>query len=132
MRIQQARADAFAAALDLGNDIPICHACLSFVSFAVDDGDPKEIARQTRRMTPILWAEGLAEPALEAVRHACDLGVRDACAAFADLEQNGGRSWAARAIVRRLAEELARRARTELELISRTRDRLLLAPPEQN
>jgi len=130
--IQPARADALAAALDLSDDIPVCEACLSFVSFALDDGDPSEIAGQTRRMTPILWAEGLAEPALAAVRRASDLGVRDAQAGLADLEQNGGRSWAARSIVRRLAAELSRRARTELELMALTRDRLRLAPPEQN
>ena len=130
--MQQARADALAAALDLDPDLPICCACLSFVSFALDDGDPSEIRRQTRRMTPFLWAEGLAEPALAAVQRASDLGVRDAQAGLADLERNGGRSWVARAIVRRLAAELSRRARTELELLERARDRLRLAPPDQN
>ena len=132
VRIPQARADALAAALDLGLDIPVCHACLSFVSFALDDGDPKEIARETRRMTPILWAEGLAEPALAAVQHASDFGVADARAGLADLERNGGRSWVARAIVRRLADELSRRTRTELHLWALTRERLRAAPPEWN
>jgi hypothetical protein len=132
MRIQQVRADALAAALDLGDDIPVCCACLSFVSFALDEGDASEIARQTRRMTPVLWAEGLEEPALAAVRRASDLGIRDAQAGLADLERSGGRSWVARAIVRRLAAELSRRTRIELEVLALSRDRLRLAPPEQN
>jgi hypothetical protein len=132
VRIQQARADALAAALDLGPDIPVCHACLSFVSFALDDGDRAEIARQARRMTPVLWAEGLAEPALAAVERARDLGVPDAQAGLADLERSGGRSSIARAIVLRLADELSRRTRIELEVLALSRDRLPLAPPEQN
>src|SRR3954470_2787920 len=98
MRIPQARADALAAALDLGPDIPVCHACLSFVSFALDDGDRAEIALQTRRMTPVLWAEGLAEPALAAVERAKDLGVPDAQAGLADLERSGGGRADARAL----------------------------------
>jgi hypothetical protein len=52
-----------------------------------------------RRMTPNLWEDGLAEPAFAA-----------------DLERNGGKSSVARAIVRRLAEELSRRAREEMHL----------------
>ena len=83
-------------------------------------------------MTPVLWAEGLAEPALAAVRRARDRGVPDAHAALADLERNGGRSSVARAIVRHLAEELTRRTRTELQLEALARDRLRLAPPELN
>ncbi len=58
-------------------------------------------------MTPDLWGDGLAEPALAAVRRACD-------------------------IVRRLAEELSRRARTELRLAALRRERLPPAAPELN
>jgi hypothetical protein len=118
--------------LDLDLDSGICHACLSFVSFALDKGDPREIARELRRMTPELWADGLAEPALSAVRRACEIGVPDAEAALADLERRGGRSSVARAIVRRLAEELSRRAHTTMRLETAARDRLHLAPPELN
>jgi len=116
--------------LDLDLNAGICHACLSFVSFALDDGDPVEAARQVRRMTPDLWDDGLAEPALAAVRRACEVGAPDAEAALADLERRGGRSSVARSIVRRLAEELSRRARTEMRLEALARDRLRLAPPE--
>lgn len=130
--LPQPRADALATLLALDLDAGICHACLSFVSFALDEGDPVEIARQIRRMTPDLWDDGLAEPALAAVRRACELGVPDAEAALADLERHCGRSSVARAIVRRLAEELSRRVRTEMRLEGLARDRLRLAPPELN
>jgi hypothetical protein len=130
--LPQPRADALVAKLDLDLDAGICHACLSFVSLALDEGDPAEIARQIRRMTPDLWSDGLAEPALAAVRRACELGVPDADAALADLEGQGGRSSLARSIVRRLAEDLSRRTRTEMRLETLARDRLRVAPPELN
>jgi hypothetical protein len=121
-----------AARLDVDLDAPICCACLSFVSFALDDGDPAEIVRQTRRVTADLWHEGLAEVALGAVRRACDRGIPDADAALADLERNAGRNPVARSIVRRLAQELSRRTRAETRLHAMARDRLRLAPPELN
>ncbi len=130
--LPQPRADVLTTMLDLDLDAGICHACLSFVSFALDEGDPLEIARQIRRMTPDLWDDGLAGPALAAVRHVCELGVPDAEAALADLERHRGRSSVARSIVRRLADELSRRARTEMRLETLARDRLRLAAPELN
>lgn len=130
--LPQPRADALATMLDLDLDAGICHACLSFVSLALDGGDPVEIARQIRRMTPDLWDDGLAGPAVAAVRRACELGVPDAEAALADLERYCGRSSVARSIVRRLAEELSRRVRTEMRLEALARERLRLAPPELN
>jgi hypothetical protein len=121
-----------AGELDIDLDIGICHACLSVVSFALDDGNPAEIRRRIRRMTPNLWADGLAEPALAAVRRAAARGVSDAAAALIELEQNGGASSVARAIVRRLAEELSRRTRTELYLATVARQRFPSARPESN
>jgi hypothetical protein len=133
MPLSKKRADELAAKLDLDvSTIGICHACLSFVSFAIDDGIPSKIAGETRRMTPDLWAEGLREPALVAVRRARDEGVRDADAALEELESLGSRSGVARAIVRRLAADLTRRTRIELRLEALARPRLSLAPPEQN
>jgi hypothetical protein len=126
------RADALATMLDLDLDAGICRACLSFVSAALDGGDDAEIARQIRRLTPALWSDGLAEPALAAVRRACDLGVGDAEDALADLERRRGRSSVAHAIVRRLAEELCRRVRMEMRIETVARERLRLAPPELN
>ena len=126
------RADSLAAKLEVDLDGGICHACLSFVSFALDSGDEAEVARETRRMTPYLWEDGLAEPALTAVRRACERGVTDADAALTDLEQKGGRSSVARSIVLRLAGELSRRTRTQLRVEALARDRLPLASPELN
>ena len=95
---------------DLGLDvdrIPICQACLSFVSMSLEDA--KEARHWAFRMTPNLWEEGLREPALEAVRR---LGDR---AALADLEANGGRSKTARAIVMHLARQQEERARRRIQ-----------------
>jgi len=125
------RADAVARELDVGLDVGICHACLCFVTFALDDS-PAALSGQVRRMTPILWSEGLAEPALAAARRACDRGIRDAHAALVDLEEHGGRSATARAIVRRLAAELARRARMEMHLEATRRERPSAAQPYLN
>jgi hypothetical protein len=64
-------ADRIARKLDLDvDDIGICHACLSFVSFAIDEGNVREIKRWTNRMTPDLWADGLEQPARLALRRA--------------------------------------------------------------
>jgi hypothetical protein len=105
-----ARAAALVARLDLDLDDGICHACLSFVSFAIDRGDEREVTRWVRRMTPDLWDDGLDVQALEAARKARDAGMADSEQALADLEGRGRRSVVARVIVRRLAGELAERA----------------------
>jgi hypothetical protein len=131
-RLSRGRADALAAELDIGLDVGICYACLSFVSCALQRGDPVEIARETRSVTRDLWAEGLADPALTAAERACARGLPGAQEALADLEVNGGRSPVARAIVRRLAAELLRRMQRETRLEALARDRLGRAPPELN
>ena len=78
MGLSTDRAAVIAAQLALDLDDGICHACLCFVSFAVDDGDEREIRRQVRQMTPDLWADGLDAQALAAVRKAREAGVADA------------------------------------------------------
>ncbi|MDE3025959.1 MAG: hypothetical protein KGI93_10360 [Acidobacteriota bacterium] len=83
--------------------IPICQACLSFVSMSLDD--PDEAAHWCFEMTPALWEEGLREPALGAVRRSGDAD------ALADLEAGGGRSKTARAIVMELARQQDERAK---------------------
>ena len=110
----------------------ICLACLSIVAFALDDCDRHEIQGRLMQMTVPLWEEGLAEPAIAAVREACDRGVRDAPAALADLERNGGRTPIARAIVLCLARQLRRRARVEAQLAKLARERLESTLPELN
>ena len=131
MLLSTTRAAALVAELDLSL-AGVCLACLSFVSFAVEDGDEREVGRQVRAMTPDLWADGLDVQALAAVRAACGRGVRDGPEALAELEAHGARSAVARAIVLRLAEQLATRSSTELRLEDIARPRLPLAPPELN
>jgi hypothetical protein len=127
------RARAFADRLEVDvSTTRICYACLSFVSFPLADGDEKEALSWARRLTPDLWGEGLREYALATVRAARDAGVRDGQAALADLEERGFRSAVARALVLRLADDLARRTRTEMTLEQAARPRLALAPPELN
>lgn len=128
----RAQAERLAAELDIGLEIPICHACLSFVSLALDGGDPVDVAREARYITPYLWVEGLSEPALEAVREAVDRGVRYASAGLADLEHRGGRSSLARAIVVRLAAELSRRMHMQARLVAESRERRPPAAPQLN
>lgn len=101
--------DEVARQLDLDvDDIAICHACLSFVSFALDSGDKREITRATNKITPDLWAEGLETPVRMALTRA------GADEALAEVERNGPYSRVVRAIVRRLAADLSERARGDL------------------
>ena len=110
-----AEADAVAAALELDvDDLAICHACLSFVSFAIDSGDDHEVACTITRIAPDLWAEGLAQPVRMALERAGKRGVANAAEAIASIDRNGPRSPVARAIVRRLAAELSARAQGDL------------------
>ena len=106
----QGRGIASELDLDL-DDIGICLACLSFVSMAIDHGDEREIRGELIRMTPDLWAEGLALPARLALQRARKQGVAGAEAALADIETRGGRSLVAQAIVYRLAADLSARAK---------------------
>jgi hypothetical protein len=133
MRLNLGKVVPVAAALDLDLDTtPICLACLSNVSAGVRKGDERDARSWARRMTPSIWDEGLAEPALDALEKASADGVRLADACLADLVARGGRSVVARAIVLRLAAELAERERITWELHEASRQRLELAPPEWN
>lgn len=133
VRLRLGQLATFAAGLDLDLDrLPVCLACLSFVSAGLREGDERDARSWARRMTPFIWEEGLDEPALQAVREAQLAGVRLADHCLADLEARGGRSVVARAIVLRLAAELAERERIHFELLQRSRPQLLSAPPEWN
>jgi len=102
------RADTLADMIEVDLDASVCHACLSFVSFAIDRGDAAEIAREVRRMTPDLWADGLSAQILDAVKRASACNVEGAEAALVDLRRNGA---ASRDRTRRRAEA-RRRAST--------------------
>lgn len=126
------RADRFVDQLELTLK-GVCLACLSFVSFPIDEGAPSPVVEgAVRRLTPDLWADGLDEQAFAAVRDAVARGVVDADAALADLQALGPRSGVARAIVRRLAYRLVERERRDRGLLATARPRLVDAVPELN
>jgi len=110
-----AEAERLARELDLDvDDIGICHACLSFVSMAIDAGNPHKIRGAVQSMTPYLWEEGLAVPARMALARARERGVANAREGLRDVESNGPRSRTARAIVRRLGADLSAKAKGDL------------------
>jgi hypothetical protein len=110
-----AEAERLASQLDLDvDDIGICHACLSFVSMAIDAGNPHKIRGAVQSMTPYLWEEGLALPARMALARARERGVVNAREGLRDVEFNGPRSRTARAIVRRLGADLSEKAKGDL------------------
>jgi len=112
--VQTGEARGLVSQLELElDDVGICLACLSFVSMAIDFGDGREVRRELNRMTPDLWAEGLALPARLALQRARKCGVPGADAALADIQARGGRSLVAKAIVYRLAAELSARAQRD-------------------
>jgi hypothetical protein len=111
----RAEAVALAAELELDvDDLAICHACLSFVSFAIDAGDERKVAGSITRMAPDLWAEGLSQPVRLALERARKRGVANAEEAIVTVDQSGPRSPVVRAIVRRLATDLSARAKGDL------------------
>jgi len=110
-----AEANELAAALDLDiDDMGICLACLSFVSFALDSGNERKVAGEITRVAPDLWDEGLAQAVRMALQRAQERRVGNADAAIAEVEANGPRSRIVRAIVRRLAADLSARAQGDL------------------
>ena len=111
----RAEAVALAAQLELDvDDLAICQACLSFVSFAIDAGDERKVAGAITRMAPDLWAEGLSQPVRLALERARKLGVANAEEAIAAVAESGPRSQVVRAIVRRLGADLSARAQGDL------------------
>jgi hypothetical protein len=96
------------------DDLAICHACLSFVSVAIDACDERKVAGSITRMAPNLWAEGLSQPVRLALERARKLGIANAEEAIAAVAKSGPRSQVARAIVRRLAADLSARAQGDL------------------
>ena len=84
----------------------ICLPCLTFVAFPLDSGDEREAKREARKLTPVLWAEGLELTVLVALENAKRDGVGGAIEAIEDVQRHGPRSPVAGAIVWRLAEQL--------------------------
>jgi hypothetical protein len=81
---------------------------------AIDGGDEAKIKRETRRIPPDLWEEGLAQPVRLALGRARERRVARADEALADVVARGARSVVVQAIVRRLGAQLAERAQGDL------------------
>jgi hypothetical protein len=105
---KEARAVAQALKLDL-DEVDLCLACLSFVALPLRAGEDREMRRALVSVTPHLWEEGLALPAVAALERARRAGVPHAEAALADITTHGSRSRVVREIVLRLAAELGQR-----------------------
>ena len=84
----------------------ICLPCLTFVAFPLHSGDERQARREARKLTPILWQEGLELAVLVAHETAKRDGVGGATEAIDDVRCDGPRSPVVDAIVWRLAEQL--------------------------
>jgi hypothetical protein len=119
----------------LGLDVDssgVCLACLGFVAMPLTDGDEATARREARRLVVDLWCVGLDRPLVEALAGARDDGVPGAGAALHDVEVRGPRASIVRAVVLRLAHELAERTRAELRLVADARARGPRGVPELN
>ena len=88
----------------------VCPACLAFMAFEVDHGDERRVAGQISAMAPNLWAEGLGDSVRASLERAASRSPA-AEEGLRELEVAGVRSRIFRAVVRRLAVELAEGAR---------------------
>jgi hypothetical protein len=105
-RLSKTEVDELALALGLQlGEVDVCHACLSFVSFSLDQGDERAASGWARRMAPDLWDEGLALPIQAALQRARNRGVPGAAEAIAEVGERGPRARIVAAVVRRLAEQ---------------------------
>lgn len=84
----------------------VCLPCLTFVAFPLASGNEREARRETRRIAPDLWAEGLELTVLVALETARRDGTAGAVEAIDDVQARGPRSPVVQAIVWRLAEQL--------------------------
>jgi hypothetical protein len=102
------RAAAVAAELRVGLHSPgVCPACISFVSYEVEHGNERRVAGQITSFAPLLWGEGLGEVVRVELARRAGEGNAEAAAALEDLDARRHRSTIFRAVVRRLAVELA-------------------------
>jgi hypothetical protein len=86
----------------------VCPACLCEVAWDREHGDERAQRRTYAEFAPNLWLEGLGETVRRALVVAAHDGVPGAAAALTDLEARGLRSGIFRAVVNRLADQLAR------------------------
>ena len=77
------------------------------VATTLERDDRRAAAGRITVVAPTLWAEGLDRPVQEALERKVSAGVAGALEALQDFENRGFGSGIFRAVVRRLAEELA-------------------------
>jgi len=100
----------------------VCLPCLTFVAFPLDSGDERRARREARKLTPVMWKEGLELALMLALESAKRDEVAGASAAIEDVRLHGSRSLIVEAVVWRLAEQLVedirRPARGDIEVIT--------------
>jgi hypothetical protein len=102
------RAAALAATLQVGlHSAGVCPACISFVSIEIDRGNERRVAGQITSFAPLLWGEGLGDVVRAELERRARGGDDAATEALEELEFRRERSPIFRAVVRRLAAELA-------------------------
>lgn len=105
-RLSKQEVDELVLALDVSlNDVRVCLACLTFVSFPLDLGQDQKAAGAARRLAPNFWAEGLALPVQAALERARKRGVPGAAEAIAEVEERGPRARIVAAVIRQLAAQ---------------------------
>jgi hypothetical protein len=104
---------SLARRLDVGlGSHGVCYPCLGAVAFELDEGGDGSMERW---VVPTLWIEGLGVTVTAALERAVVLGCPDAEEAMADLRSRGPRSLIFRAVVRRLAQELAAETKRRMQ-----------------
>ena len=99
---------ALAKRLDVGlHSRGVCPACLGFVALALDHGNQRDVSRELRQAASLVWDEGLGDSVRAALEAAARNGDSDAPEALRDLTISHARSPVFRAVVRRLAADLA-------------------------
>jgi hypothetical protein len=102
------RADALAAGLEVGLHSPgVCPACISFVAYEIERGNERRVAGQITSFAPLLWDEGLGEVVRAELGRRSGRGDDSVAEALEELAVRRHRSTIFRAVVRRLAAELA-------------------------
>jgi hypothetical protein len=104
VRLSPADAHILVSQLELDYaTVPICLACLTFVSFPLDLGDARKARREAVSFVPDLWGEGLAGALRTALERAQEAGMERAEEAIGELGELGPRSEVVTEAILRLA-----------------------------
>jgi hypothetical protein len=102
------RAAALAAELRIHLGSPgVCPACVSFVAYELEGGNERRVAGRITSFAPLLWDEGLGDVVRAELERLSRGGSETAAQALEELSARSERSPVFRAVVRRLAAEIA-------------------------